>query len=148
MEKILTEQGSLLPCRAFHGLRRRLEHLGTTPNRADIFSDYGHMASSIHIGFQALKNKFPEKKLVAIFQPHQITRIFTGRDDFVQSFKGYDEVIIYDIYAARENLQDFDFSRRGENIHNITELGTTFAKACGGIYIEKRNTLKEYSKKR
>lgn len=88
------------------------------------------MASSLAIGYQALKSKFPDQKLIAIFQPHQITRIFTGRDDFVQSLKGYDEVIIYDIYAARENIQDFDFSRRGNSIHNITELGETFAKAC------------------
>jgi len=45
------------------------------------------MASSIKIGFEALNNKFPDKKITAIFQPHQINRIFTGRDDFVQSFK-------------------------------------------------------------
>jgi UDP-N-acetylmuramate-alanine ligase len=35
------------------------------------------MASSIKIGFEALKNKFPDKKITAIFQPHQINRIFT-----------------------------------------------------------------------
>lgn len=70
------------------------------------------MASSIGFGFQALKTKFPEAKLTVIFQPHQITRIFTGRNDFIKSFKGYDEIHIYDIYAARENLSDFNFESK------------------------------------
>ncbi len=126
----------------FKGLRRRLEYLWTTEKWAQIYSDYGHMASSLAIGYQALRRKFPDKKLIAIFQPHQITRIFTWRDDFVKSFTGYDDIIIYDIYAARENIQDFDFSRRGENIHNIQELGNTFAQQCWGKYISSREELK------
>ncbi|HCY20263.1 TPA: hypothetical protein DIC40_00020 [Patescibacteria group bacterium] len=80
------------------------------------------MASSIVIGYQSLKQKFPDKKITAIFQPHQINRIFTGRDDFVQSFKGFDKVIIYDIYAAREDIAHFDFSKRGQNINSVEEL--------------------------
>ncbi|MDD3263217.1 MAG: Mur ligase family protein [Candidatus Absconditabacteria bacterium] len=127
--------------KSFKGLRRRLEYLGKTQNGTQLFSDYGHMASSIKIGFEALKNKFPDKKITAIFQPHQINRIFTGRDDFVQSFKGYDEIFIYDIYAAREDVAHFDFSKRGENIHSLTELGKIFAKACGGTYTDKRSDI-------
>lgn len=129
--------------KAFKGLRRRLEYLGETQNGARLFSDYGHMASSIGFGLQALKSRFPDKKIKVIFQPHQITRIFTGRDDFVANVQGYDEIMIYDIYAARENLSDFDFSRRGDNIHNIQELGNAFAKACGGTYTEDRDTIKQ-----
>lgn len=125
----------------FKGLRRRLEYLGTTENGAKLFSDYGHMASSIAIGYKALKQKFPDKKIIAIFQPHQINRIFTWRDDFVESFKWYDRVIIYDIYAARENIENFDFSKRWENIHNIDELWNTFAKACWWIYTNKRSDI-------
>lgn len=125
----------------FKWLWRRLEYLGTTQNGAKLFSDYGHMASSISIGYKALKHKFPDKKLIAIFQPHQITRIFTGWDDFVESFKGYDEVFIYDIYAAREDIAHFDFSKRGQNIHSVEELGQVFAKACNGTYISERKDI-------
>ena len=128
----------------FKGLRRRLEYLGQTKNGARLFSDYGHMASSIWFGFQALKAKFPDATLKVIFQPHQITRIFAGREDFVASFKGYDEIVIYNIYAARENLSDFDFSRRGNAIHNIQELGNVFAEACGGRYIDQRPDIETY----
>jgi UDP-N-acetylmuramate--alanine ligase len=99
------------------------------------------MASSIAFGYEALKTKFPDKKITVIFQPHQITRIFTWREDFVASFKGYDKIVIYDIYAARENLSDFDFSRKWDQIHNIWDLGNIFAKACGGIYTDKRSDI-------
>lgn len=127
--------------KGFKGLRRRLEYLGQTNKWARFFSDYGHMASSIAFGYEALKTKFPDKKITVIFQPHQITRIFTWREDFVASFKGYDKIVIYDIYAARENLSDFDFSRKWDQIHNIWDLGNIFAKACGGIYTDKRSDI-------
>ena len=130
--------------KGFKWLRRRLEYLGNTNNGARLFSDYGHMASSIGFGFQALKAKFPDAKLKVIFQPHQITRIFTGREDFVKNFNWYDEIIIYNIYAARENLSDFDFSRRGNNIHNIQELGNVFAEACRWRYIDQRSDIETY----
>jgi len=137
----LSNQSNLSNLSKFKWLRRRLEYLGTNQNWAKLFSDYGHMASSIKIGFEALKSKFPDKKITAIFQPHQINRIFTWRDDFVQSFKWYNEIIIYNIYAARENIANFDFSKRWKNIHNIDELWKTFAKACWWTYTDKRSDI-------
>lgn len=141
--KVIASENEAIHLSSFKGLRRRLEYLWTTQNWAKLFSDYGHMASSIKIGFEALKTKFPDKKITAIFQPHQINRIFTWRDDFVQSFQWYDEVIIYDIYAARENLENFDFSKRWENIHNIDELWKIFAKACWWLYTNKRSDIEK-----
>jgi UDP-N-acetylmuramate--alanine ligase len=84
-----------------------MEFLKTNENGAKIFTDYGHMASSIEFGYMALKHKFPGKKLFVIFQPHQINRIVTGRKDFVKTLNKYDTTMIYDIYAARENIKDF-----------------------------------------
>lgn len=92
--------------KTFGGLRRRMEYLTTNENGAKIFTDYGHMASSIEFGYMALKHKFPGKKLFVIFQPHQINRIVIGRKDFQKTLQKYDHVMIYDIYAARENLQE------------------------------------------
>lgn len=83
-----------------------MEYLATNKNGAKIFTDYGHMASSIEFGYMALRQKFPGKKLFIIFQPHQINRIVTGRKDFIKTIKKYDNILIYDIFAARENLQE------------------------------------------
>jgi len=131
----------------FKWLRRRLEYLGTSQNWAKIFTDYWHMASSIKIWYKALKHKFPNQKITAIFQPHQINRIFTWRDDFVDSFKWYDEAIIYDIYAAREDVSNFDFSKRWDNIKSLQELWNTFAKACNWTYTDKREDIQKHINK-
>ncbi|MBU0626210.1 hypothetical protein KKG31_07645 [Patescibacteria group bacterium] len=71
-----------------------------------IYSDYGHMASSLQLGYEDLKEKYPGYKLQIIFQPHQINRVLRERNEFSQAFKHYDHVTIYDIYAARENLAE------------------------------------------
>jgi UDP-N-acetylmuramate-alanine ligase len=122
---------------AFKGLWRRMELLGENKNWTKIFSDYGHMASSLTLGYETLKEKFPKQKLICIFQPHQINRIVTWRNDFIQSTKGYDEVIIYDIYAARENLSELVKKVPAlKGISTLKELGNKFAQACKGTYID------------
>lgn len=127
---------------AFKGLRRRMEYLTTTKNKAKIFTDYGHMASSIQLGYMALKAKFPDKKLMVIFQPHQINRIVTGWTDFINAMQPYDHKIIFDIYAARENLQQLTQQIPAlKNIHTIKELGEKFASACTWTYSEDFATI-------
>lgn len=123
--------------KTFGWLRRRLEFLKTNENGAKIFTDYGHMASSIEFGYMALKHKFPGKKLFVIFQPHQINRIVLWRKDFQKALKKYDQVIIYDIYAARENIKDFISHHafiKKENIKTLNDLGKHFAKECWWTY--------------
>ncbi len=121
----------------FKWLWRRMELLGKNTNWANIYSDYGHMASSITVGYKTLKEKFPKEKLICIFQPHQIHRIVTWRNDFIASMKWYDEVIIYDIYAARENLLELVKEVPALNwIKTLKELWNKFASACWWTYID------------
>ncbi|MDR2541564.1 MAG: hypothetical protein LBD11_07605 [Candidatus Peribacteria bacterium] len=95
----------------FRGIRRRMELLTTTEHEAMVFSDYGHVAESLEVGFQALKEKFPDKKLICVFQPHQMHRILQGWKDFPRAMKGYDQRYIYSIYAARENFEQIKSER-------------------------------------
>lgn len=128
----------------FKWLRRRLEYLKTTTNWTIVFSDYWHMASSIKLCYEAVKNKYPDKKITAIFQPHQINRVLRERDDFQKALKLYDNVIIYEIYAARENLveQLENFKHlQIENAQTIQELWNIFAKNCGWTYTEDINDI-------
>jgi len=121
--------------KSFGGLWRRMELVGKTKNGVPIYSDYGHIASSIDFGYMALKHKFPGKKLFVIFQPHQINRIVLGRKDFQKALKKYDQIIIYDIYAAREHL--WMLTKRIpalKNIKTLNDLGDHFAKECWWIY--------------
>jgi len=123
--------------KTFGWLRRRMEFLKTNKNGAKIFTDYGHMASSIEFGYMALKHKFPGKKLFVIFQPHQINRIVTWRKDFQKTLNKYDNILIYDIYAARENIKDFITHHafiKDMKIKTLEDLWTQFASTCGGKY--------------
>ncbi len=136
-----TQNPKKIELNEFKWIWRRMEYLWTAQNWATLFSDYGHMASSIKLGFESTNAKFPNKKIITIFQPHQINRIFTGRKDFIQSFAWFEQVYIYDIFAARENIADFDFSKTGKDVHNIKELGEHFAKSCWWEYLEKRESV-------
>lgn len=142
--KTLTKKDCTAQMLNFKGLRRRMELLGKNKSWAKIFSDYGHMASSITIGYQTLKEQFPKEKLICIFQPHQIHRIVTGRKDFIASMKWYDEVIIYDIYAARENLLELvQEVPELKWIKTLKELGNKFASACWWIYSDDFQTIEK-----
>jgi hypothetical protein len=54
-----------------------------------------------------LRNRFPDHKLLAIFQPHQTHRVLKGRADFQKALAPFDQRAIFSIYTAREKLSDF-----------------------------------------
>lgn len=130
----------------FKWLRRRLELLETTKNGSLLFSDYGHMASSINLWYHAVKEKYPNKKITAIFQPHQINRILREWNEFSKALRLFDNVFIYDIYAAREDLveQLENFKHlKIKNINKISELWDIFAKNCNWKYTENIEEIKK-----
>ena len=128
---------------------RRMEFLKETENWTKIFSDYGHVASSIELWYMALKEKFPNKNLICIFQPHQIHRILVGRNDFPHAIKLYNESYIYDIYAARENIEDFSNEEifKDLNLKSVEDLWNAFSKHCGNNYLKDFNEVKNIIEK-
>jgi len=130
----------------FGWLWRRMEYLRTTEKWALLFSDYGHMASSINLCHQALKQHFPDKKLTAIFQPHQINRVLRERDEFAEVLKNFDDIYIFNIYAARESLDEQLENFKHLNIQNadsVAELWNIFAKNCGWNYVTEISEIKD-----
>ena len=130
----------------FWWLRRRMEYLKRTEKGAIIFSDYWHMASSISLCYEALRQHFPNKKLTAIFQPHQINRVLRERDKFWETLSKFDTTYIYNIYAARENLDEQlnNFKHlKIKNANSIEELWNIFAKNCNAQYITNIDDIKD-----
>lgn len=93
----------------FAGAGRRFEYKGKV-NNAKIYDDYGHHPTEILATSKALKNKEFNKSWV-VFQPHTYSRTKTLIDDFAKALLNYDNIIILDIYAARE-----------KNIYNISSI--------------------------
>ena len=84
----------------FTGAHRRFEYTGTF-NNAQVYDDYAHHPTEIKATIEAAKN-LPHNKLWIIFQPHTYSRTSILFDEFANAFKETDEVILADIYAARE----------------------------------------------
>ena len=88
--------------KAYTGLKRRMEIVGHV-NEATIMTDYGHHPSEIKVTLDALR-EHTEGKLVCVWQPHTYSRTKRLFNDFLTCFDSADEVIVTDIYAAREKF--------------------------------------------
>lgn len=88
---------------SFTGIGRRFEFLGKFKG-ADVFSDFGHHPTELKVTLQAAREKFQDKKIWVIFQPHMFSRTQTLFDDFVKVLADapVDQILIMDIYAGRE----------------------------------------------
>lgn len=87
--------------KTFGGTHRRFEYKGTV-NGITIYDDYAHHPTEIAATLAAAKKSFPDKKIWCIFQPHTYSRTYTLMDEFAKAFNDADNVVIADIYAARE----------------------------------------------
>ena len=85
---------------SFTGAVRRFEFKGTV-NGANIYDDYGHHPTEIVATAKALMNKKYNKSWV-VFQPHTYSRTKNLLDDFAKALLNFDNIILLDVYAARE----------------------------------------------
>ncbi|HOO47580.1 MAG TPA: UDP-N-acetylmuramate--L-alanine ligase [Deltaproteobacteria bacterium] len=86
---------------AYKGVQRRT-HLRGESKGIMIMDDYGHHPTEIRMTLQAIKNSFPDRRLIVVFQPHRFSRTRDLFDDFVTSFYDASRVYITEIYAASE----------------------------------------------
>lgn len=90
---------------AYKGAWRRMEHKGDV-NGVLVVDDYGHHPTEIKATLKALKERYPHKRLVCVFQPHQYSRTHQLLNEFTHAFADADIVIIPDIYEARDTNED------------------------------------------
>ena len=87
----------------FSGTKRRFEKVGRVGDIC-IYDDYAHHPKEIAATLTAARAWFPEKRIIAVFQPHTYSRTKALFGDFAKSFRDADMVAIADIYAsAREH---------------------------------------------
>ena len=127
----------------FRWVWRRLEYLSTLENWAKVFSDYGHIASSLEIWYKTLKEHFPDKKIFCVFQPHQMRRVLAWWDEFQKVIPEFDKAIIYSIYAAREPLELFKEEPLflEHKFNSVREVWEFFAQGVWAEYYEDFNEL-------
>ena len=84
----------------FGGTHRRFELKGTKDG-VTVIDDYAHHPTEIKATLSAAKN-YPHNKIYCVFQPHTYSRTISLFEDFANSFYDMDNLILADIYAARE----------------------------------------------
>jgi len=64
--------------------------------------DYAHHPEEINAVHQAVREMYPEKKVLAVFQPHLFSRTQDFAAEFAKSLSQFDQIMLLDIYPARE----------------------------------------------
>ncbi|MEW4923702.1 UDP-N-acetylmuramate--L-alanine ligase [Algibacter sp. 2305UL17-15] len=85
----------------YKGVKRRFTYHIKTDDLVFI-DDYAHHPEEINAVHGAVREMYPDKKVLAIFQPHLYSRTRDFIDDFAKSLSQFDELLLLDIYPARE----------------------------------------------
>ena len=86
---------------SFRATARRFEILGERDG-VIVVDDYAHHPTEIRVNIEAARQRYPEREIWAVWQPHTYSRIQQFWRGFISAFAGADRVIITPIYAARE----------------------------------------------
>lgn len=107
--------------KTYKGVKRRFTE--TFISDVVVIDDYAHHPTEIKATIDSVKQKYPNKKLISVFQPHTFTRTKKFIDDFAKSFEGSDKVFLTDIFgSARENsgeLTIYDLINKTKNSDHI-----------------------------
>ncbi|KIA84651.1 UDP-N-acetylmuramate--alanine ligase [Kaistella solincola] len=92
---------------SFKGIKRRYTKHQFTSGKIYI-DDYAHHPTELNAVIGSIKTFYPEKKLLVVFQPHLFSRTRDFADGFAESLAKADQLILLDIYPARELPESFD----------------------------------------
>lgn len=118
----------------FKGAKRRFSEIRVGNNV--IIDDYAHHPNEVKATVNSIKQKYPDKKVVAIFQPHTFSRTREFADELVEIFRGLDASYILDIHPARECQEDYDGITSDIIISKLDN--------CHHIDIDEASKLKDY----
>ena len=105
----------------FKGVKRRFSYILKSPRV--IIDDYAHHPTEIDAVQKSVKEMYPGKKITAVFQPHLYTRTRDFMDQFAESLSEFDEIILTDIYPAREEpIKNIDSQALLKKIKNNRKL--------------------------
>jgi UDP-N-acetylmuramate--alanine ligase len=89
----------------FQGIERRLQWLGdvaTDSGRVTLVDDYGHHPTEIAATVEAVRQGWPDRRVVLVFQPHRFTRTRDLLDEFAQVLADADALVVAEVYPAGE----------------------------------------------
>ncbi|KUK46929.1 MAG: UDP-N-acetylmuramate--L-alanine ligase [Anaerolinea thermophila] len=127
----LSLNGASQALAAFSGTGRRFDILGTFQG-ITLIDDYGHHPTEIRSTIGAARAQYPKQRLITVWQPHTYSRTQELFNDYLDVFTDSDMVIVTEIYASREKVQDYSSQLianqiHHKNVHFIASLADTTA---------------------
>lgn len=92
--------------KTFKGANRRFNE--TFIKDAVVIDDYAHHPEEVKVTIKAARQKYPDKKIVAVFQPHTFSRTQEFAEDIANVLNNADKAFVLDIFPAREKQEDFE----------------------------------------
>jgi UDP-N-acetylmuramate--alanine ligase len=109
----------------FTGTARRFQLRGEVDG-ISIIDDYAHHPTEIKATLAGARARYPERRIWAVWQPHTYSRTQTLFLEFARAFKDANEVIVTEVYAAREPKQDFTSA---EIVSTMPHLSARYIKS-------------------
>ena len=119
----------------YKGSWRRMELKTTSLNEIKFYDDYAHLPAEIDLTLEAIRDEYPDKKILAVFQPHQFVRIKLLLKEFGAAFSHVDGVLIPDILRNRDTKEQMamigtpelldEIRKNHDNVNHTTDIPDT-----------------------
>ncbi len=110
------------------GVKRRMEIKGKIRENILVMDDYGHHPTEIAATLNAVRDNYPDRRLVVVFQPHRFTRTKALFREFTKSFYQSQELVVLPIYpASEEPIEGVDSQSLCRGIREHGHKGVSFA---------------------
>ena len=119
---------------SFKGVKRRFTE--TTINSNVVIDDYAHHPNEIRAMINSVRQKYPNKKLITVFQPHTFSRTKEFYSEYIELFSSVDKAYFTEIYKSREKQEDYPGITTSIITDNIPNSEV--------ITLEEKNKFKEY----
>jgi UDP-N-acetylmuramate--alanine ligase len=122
---------------SFQGVGRRFQIYGEYAvgnGTAMLVDDYGHHPREVQATIQAVRDGWPERRLVMVYQPHRYTRTRDLYEDFVDVLSKVDVLILLDVYAAGEQpINGADGRHLSRSIRNRGNVDPIFVEGIDAV---------------
>jgi len=123
----------------FLGIQRRFTKVFSI-GKKDFYDDYAHHPTEIKAVIKSAREVNKDRKIICVFQPHRYSRTKSLKNEFAQSFKECNEVLLCPVYSAGEKIK-YNFSQ-----NNFSKLISKKSK-IQIINIKDQTEMKNYFKK-
>ena len=111
---------------SFQGVKRRFENIGVKKG-VTLIDDYAHHPTAVRETLDAARLRYPNSSIWAIFEPHTFSRTKATLSELATAFDSADNVLISDIYPAREKASEATISAK-DVIEAIRSSSSVFSK--------------------